>query len=501
LNIPNNGSLVQVNDDAVNVNTGSTAFVRRASSFKQFDYTYWSSPVETATISSVFSAWRTDYSFDFLTSNFSDTSTINNLGVVTAATPDSFDDYAPWAWHNYTGAMTVGQGYAIMGPTNISFPATNVTVSFSGKQNNGIINVPIYLSGNNANATDDFNLIGNPYPSSIFADTFINLNPNISGTLYFWTHVGAISTSNPGPNNYNFIGDDYALYNLTGGTRASLTGSTTPLGYIASGQGFFVEAVTASNAFFNNSMRGKSYVNNSFYKQSTVATANGTATKSRVWLNLQNPEGMFSQQLIAYDPNSSLGFDLGYDGIVNASKNYVSFYSLLDNNAYRIQARSAFDINDIVPLGFFTATTGTFTINIDSLDGLFEGQEIYLQDNLLNIVHDLKQSDYSFNSCFGTFNDRFVLKYTNNSLTSDNFEGINNNVLIATPKNNQISIKSAIVKMTNITVYDLLGREIINKIDVNENSIILDNVATKSQILIVKIKLENNQTVTRKIRL
>lgn len=501
VNIPNNGSLVQVNDDAVNTNSGFTTVTRRASSFKQFDYTYWSTPVDTSTISSVFSAWRTDYSFDFLTANFSDTLTINNLGVVTAAVPDSFDDYAPWAWHNYTGAMTIGQGYAIMGPTNISFPATNVTVSFVGKQNNGIVNVPIYLSGNSANANDDFNLIGNPYPSSIFADTFINLNPNISGSLYFWTHVGAISTSNPGPNNYNFISDDYAVYNLAGGTgtRGSLTGSSIPTGYIASGQGFFVEAVTAGNAFFNNSMRGKSYINNNFYKHSITTNTQVDASRSRLWLNFENPDGMFSQQLIAYDANSTLGYDRGYDAIVNASKNYVSFYSLLNSEAYKIQSRSSFDQNDIVPLGFFTGTTGNYTISIDSLEGVFDNQGVYLQDNLLNIVHDLKQGSYSFDSNYGTFNDRFVLRYTNNSLTNNNFDGVDNNVVVATPKNNQISIKSAIEKMTDVTVYDLLGREIIKKSNVNENSIILDNVAAKNQVLIVKIKLESGQIVSRKI--
>ncbi len=501
LNIPNNASLVQVNDEAVNTNTGSTAIVRTAASFKKYDYTYWSSPVETATISSVFSAWRTDYSFEFLTANFSDTLTINNLGVVTAATPDSFDDYAPWAWHNFTGAMTAGQGYAIMGPTNITFPATNVTANFSGKQNNGIITVPIYLSGNGANAVDDFNLIGNPYPSSIFADTFINLNPDISGTLYFWTHVTAISTSNPGPHSNNFISDDYAVYNLTGGTRASLTGSSVPTGYVASGQGFFVEAVNASTAFFNNSMRGKGYANNNFYKHSATESTQVDAAKSRLWLNFQNPEGMFSQQLIAYDANTTLGYDKGYDGVVNVSKNYVSFYSLLNNEAYRIQARSGFDENDVVPLGFFTATTGTYTISIDSQDGVFDGQEVYLQDNLLNIVHDLKQGSYSFDSNYGTFNDRFVLRYTNTSLTSDNFEGIANNVVVATPKSNQISIKSAIEKMTAVSVYDLLGREISNKNNVSENDIVMDNIMAKNQVLIVKIKLENGQTVTRKIRL
>lgn len=502
LNIPNNASLVQVNDEAVNVNTGSTTIVRRTSPFKKFDYTYWSSPIENANILANFPSWRTDYSFDFVTANFSDTLTINYLGAVTASTPDGSDDYAPWAWHNYTGNMTPGQGYAIMGPTTLTFsPTATVSVSFVGKQNNGIITTPIYLSGNSAEANDDFNLVGNPYPSSIYANTFITSNPDISGTLYFWTHIGAISTSNPGPYIYNFISDDYAVYNLTGGTRASYTGSSTPTGYIASGQGFFVEAVNAGNVVFNNSMRSKNYINNNFYKHANTTTSTqGTAPMSRVWLNFQNPEGMFSQQLIAYSNETTLGFDPGYDGLAATSKNYVSFYSLLDEQPYRIQSRAAFDANDVVPLGFFSASTGSFSISIDALDGIFDYQNIYLQDNLLNVVHDLKQAPYTFDTNYGTYNDRFVLRYTNEALSNSTF-GTTTNVVVYTPKSNQITIQSGAQKMTEVTVYDLLGRPIAVKNEINENEIVFNNLTAKNQVLIVKIKLEDGQVVTRKISL
>src|SRR5690606_36037061 len=120
------------------------------------------------------------------------------------------------------------------------FPTTN-TVSFSGAVNNGQIAVPLGLSAVAANTNDDFNLVGNPYPSAISATDFILQNPDISGTLYFWSHVTAVSTETPGPDYSNYNRDDYALFNLTGGTRASLTSpaSAVPTGFIASGQGFF----------------------------------------------------------------------------------------------------------------------------------------------------------------------------------------------------------------------------------------------------------------------
>ena len=500
INVSDGASLIQYNDDAVNSGTGYVNVIRTTSPFKKFDYTYWSSPIQSATISSTFSGWRTDYSFGFATANYSDTLTINSAGTVTANTPDGFDDYAPWAWQAYTGAMTPGQGYAIMGPTNLSFsPTATTSVVFTGQQNNGLITLPLALSGNSANANDDFNLIGNPYPSAIFGDTFINLNPNMSGTLYFWTHGTAIATTNPGPDLYNFISDDYAMYNLSGGT-ASATGSSRPTGYVASGEGFFVEAITATNVLFNDSMRSKNYSNTNFYKNTGVAAQQSNeGARSRVWLNLQNPEGMFSQQLIAYNGNSTLGFDRGYDGLVNASNNYVSFYSFIDSDYYRIQARSAFDENDVVPLGFFTASSGTYTISLDSFDGVFNSQDIYLRDNLLDIVYDLKQGPYTFHSDYGTFNNRFQLKYTNSSLTTSTFASIDSNIVVATPTTNQIAIKSALEKINAVEVYDLLGRAIVSKSNVSDNLILFTNLTSKNQVLLVKIHLENGQTVTRKV--
>ncbi len=500
INISDSASLIQYNDDAVNSGSGYVNVIRTTSPFKKFDYTYWSSPIQSATISSTFTGWRTDYSFGFATANYSDTLTINSAGAVTAGTPDSFDDYAPWAWQAYTGAMTSGQGYAIMGPTNLTFsPTATTSVVFTGQQNNGLITLPLALSGNSANANDDFNLIGNPYPSAIFGDTFINLNPNMSGTLYFWTHGTAVATTNPGPDLYNFISNDYAMYNLSGGT-ASVSGSSQPTGYVASGEGFFVEAITATTVFFNDSMRSKNYSNSNFYKNNVVATQQSNeSARSRVWLNLQNPEGMFSQQLIAYSGNSTLGFDRGYDGLVNASNNYVSFYSFIDSDYYRIQARSAFDENDVVPLGFFTASSGTYTISLDSFDGVFNSQDIYLKDSLLDIVYDLKQGPYVFHSDYGTYNNRFQLKYTNSSLTTSAFEGIDSNVVVATPTTNQIAIKSALEKITAVEVYDLLGRAIVSKSNVSDNLVAFTNITARNQVLLVKIHLENGQTVTRKV--
>jgi hypothetical protein len=63
-------------------------------------------------------------------------------------------------------------------------------------------------------------------------------------------------------------------------------------------------------------------------------------------------------------------------------------------------------------------------------------QNIYLEDRLLNVIHDLKQSPYSFNTFIGKVRYRFELRYTTNLLATDNFSSAGNALLFCCkPKN------------------------------------------------------------------
>src|SRR5690606_22336331 len=110
--------------------------------------------------------------------------------VITAETgvgpADGFDDDEnDWSPVSASSAIVPGKGYAIMAPTTGTFP-TQTTVTFNGPANNGVYTVPLMLSPS-ADATDDYNLLANPYPSALDANAFISANlPNISGTLYLW---------------------------------------------------------------------------------------------------------------------------------------------------------------------------------------------------------------------------------------------------------------------------------------------------------------------------
>lgn len=104
---------------------------------------------------------------------------------------------------------------------------------------------------------------------------------------------------------------------------------------------------------------------------------------------------------------ASNNVDETIDGLMLNTDNSM-LYSLLNNKEYVIQGRALpFFDDDIVPLGFKSTSVDNYNISIENFDGLFENQEIYLKDNYLNVLHDLKQGNYTFSSNAGTFNDRF----------------------------------------------------------------------------------------------
>ncbi len=122
----------------------------------------------------------------------------------------------------------------------------------------------------------------------------------------------------------------------------------------------------------------------------------------------------------------------------------------------------------------------------------------YQLDKYIGIIHNLKEEPYHFTSIKGTFDDRFILRYTTNSLDNQDFENIKNSVVIASNERN-ITIKSYVENLDQVTVYDILGRQFYYSKDIQNKELIITNVTSSNQSLIVKIKLQNGQIVTKKI--
>jgi hypothetical protein len=514
--ILNNGQFIQVDETDSNsgIFTGTNFKVERISTVANFDYVYWSSPVENFDISSIPNNNR--YFWNPKTGNAN--GTVGN-------------------WNAASGLMQKASGYIVRSATN-GF----LTSNFYGKPNNGRFTKAIFRGNYNApvfppspiglGATiedDNWNLLGNPYPSAISAQKFLEKNagttdPKIDGAIWLWKH-GIQPAGIASPYYYNFALNysttDYIKFNGTGSTPPGLFD-----GYIASGQGFMVNMLHAAGTFsstisgnfitndfysdvvtFENNMRSTDasfipYSNTQFFKTNSnknSADAVVTDEKHRIWLDIANVSAnQIDTMLLGYIANATANRDRLYDCFYTP-KSEIGLYSLINSDSFIIQGRALpFDINDQVLLGINIATAGNHKIAIRQVDGLFtSGQPIYLQDLYLNIIHNLSASPFSFTSSIGKFNDRFVLRYTNETLTTNS--NTKNNSIIITANNNVISVFSDNQNMDSITIFDLLGRQIAKQININKDLFVFDNIRATKQTLLVKIKLSNGTEKVQKV--
>jgi hypothetical protein len=479
------------------VGTGSIT-VNRIATVKKFDYVYWASPVLNFPLSSVSPTTSSAFLWKWIP-------TIGGF----------FGN-----WTNTTENMISGKVYIVRGPNGFNnTTAADYTAPFRNVPNNGIVPVDVerggytgadYPNPNPAitalvtNHDDNWNLIGNPYPSAIDAKAFMTYNTNIEGVVRIWTHGTLPSTAIANPFYasflYNYTSSDFILYNLTG--------ASTQSGYdgrIASGQGFFVAMIdgpadATQKVYFNNAMRSKTYDNTQFFRTSGLNPTPQETDKSRIWLDLVGPNEVVSRTLIGYVEGATLAKDRLYDAYLKFDSNQ-NFYSLVNDDALNIQGRpTPFENSDLVPLGFKIAIGNTYKIAIAGTDGLFKDtdQGIYLEDKTLNIIHDLKQTPYAFTATAGRFDNRFVLRYTNQLLATDTFQDVDKNVVVASGKE-EILIKSNLENISDVIVYDVLGRVIFQNNTVNTTTFSIKEIRPSQQALFVKIKLESGQSVTKKV--
>jgi hypothetical protein len=390
--------------------------------------------------------------------------------------------------------FTKGKGYLIRVPNN--HPENVPTVFegvFNGTPNNGNVYVPLtYLS-----ATQCYNAVGNPYPSPISITDFIDANiDNIEGTIYVWR-----KTNDPTKTSYGTITKVGYTRNAAPGGENDLVSdpfAIDPSGVLNTGQGFLVKATGNVNLVFKNNMR-KAKNTNKFFRMSgeNAADENTGLVASRVWLNVTNSTDAFTQTMIAYTAQGTTAYDNGIDGKALLDGG-ITLYSVADDTKLAIQARPEFTDTDIVTLGFKTSVAGTFTISIDRVDGVFAGnQAIYVKDNVTGTIHNLKDSSYSFISETGTFDNRFEIMYINSALGT--------NDPVATPKDvvvyrdgKQVKVQSSQI-ITGVAVYDIVGKLLYENNTIDATEFTSADINAANQVVIVKVMLDNNQAVAKKI--
>ena len=504
--VNNNANLVQINNV---LNSGSIIYKRDAPSVRTLDYVYWSSPVAGFNVSNIVSPY-----------------TFGGIYKWNTTIPNSNAGWGGWQ-SAISNTMVAGKGYIARSPGTSPFNNTTTNVlngTFTGVPNNGNITIPIergpdqlltpHTGTNGAqvtNLSDNWNLLGNPYPSSIRGSQFLfDNNTKLEGNIRLWTHGTLPSVLEPSPFYGSFLSNytpgDYLTYNFTGTSCCPAAASDI---FIGAGQGFFVQMTdgapvsTADNitVAFNNNLRSASFSNSNFYKSQNLTTSNSSVDvnnieRNRIWLDLINPNNQTDRTLFGYIENATMEKDSFYD-CVTQNTGGTLIYSLIDDTIFSIQGRALpFNINDEVPIGINAPTQGNYTIAIAAVDGLFDTQNIYLKDNLLNITHDIKANPYTFTTQTGEINDRFKIVYIDSALGNPDHT-FDNTVKVMV--NNEVDVSSSNLAMESIIVYNVLGQKLATYKSINANYFTLSNLRRNNTTLLLKIKLQTGEIVIKKI--
>lgn len=445
--IQNNANLIQINNIP---NSGNITYIKESGPIFRLDYTSWSSPVSGQNLLAFSPLTVTSRFYEYIPSGLTPTTAYNSIDP---------------AINNFVPA----KGYLIRAPNNWSSSIASAYIGqFTGVANNGNFETPVQAG---------FNMLGNPYPATIEGSHFIASNRTIE-TLYFWTHAVAASGGTYPQNNF-------ASYTTLGGVAAA-AGGQIPDGSIKPGQGFYFYSSENETVLFHNALR-YDVKNSQFFR----TNENSIVEKDIFRLNLFQNENPANQILIGYTDKSSENFDLGIDGKAFDTSTTM-IYTLINNDKYVIEGKGKFVEEKSFNLGFKAIIKGNFSISLESFEGVFSNQDIFLRDNFNGLVTNLKKSNYNFISTQGEFTNRFTVFYKNES------NDLSKNIVSVYTESNSIVLNSSYELIVNVSVYDVSGRKLLTTI-CNENNISINSISKNNNVLLFDIKLKNGEKILKKI--
>lgn len=333
-------------------------------------------------------------------------------------------------WYTYTATYNIKGTHFNTG--NIFFDVTNSNKTFN---------------------SDGFNLVGNPYPSPINAQLFLDLNAvtnsAIDGTLYFWDDDLS--------NGAGYNTTDYATWN---GAGVAGSGGVAPNSYIAPTQGFFVHRSTPGTASieFNNNMR----------TNQTPVLFKSAQNITRIYLRVNSPENQTNEILLAFLNGASDGYDKLYDSPKLRGNHKLALYSLWNGKEMAIQSADEMSLADtarIMPIGLDIAAEGEYTFSAIT-ENLPAWAYVYLEDKYTGQLHLLSNNNIYVSLPKGKFENRFNILFFNRILEENETKApsIEQPVFYANGKNICVKFPTSGFEDGTIHIYNALGQLVYTQV-------------------------------------
>jgi hypothetical protein len=293
---------------------------------------------------------------------------------------------------------------------------------------------------------------------------------------------------------WNLIGNPYSSGLNTGSSAGweSSSGDVTltpqvhagggyqPASSLAPGQAFFVQVITGTSGSLNIPASARAHVG-------TVTTTKNNNNSNNISLMASPVEGKtWQQSVIRYRPDAVEGFDYRYDSQFRDGDS-PKLYSMMGDTRMLVQAISHIDEETVVPFQFIKNHEGN-EFQIAATETI-EYTEAWLVDLLAQKEHQLVAGGepYVFTSLEGDDPDRFLLKFSNVTVDTDDITAepsinawVYNNILhVHTPYEGKV------------TLYDIQGRQLQSfSLEQGEHSFHLNHPAG-----VYLIRMQSNNTV------
>ncbi len=269
---------------------------------------------------------------------------------------------------NVSNSMTLGKGFSVYFYTAGGFP---ITIDVQGAIVRGAKSLPVTFR-NNGDSDQGWNLVSNPYPSTIDWDASSGwTRTNIQGNTYYsWDNAA----------------QQYAVYpaagpGINGGTR-----------YISSSQAFFVKA-SSTGPVLNMTENVKVASTTGFWK--TIIEPASLKIKLS-----SNSTKYTDETVIRFIDGASADNDVKLDAEKIASTNtLVPYISTLSADAAALSINTFQELTEDVsiPVLVKTGVTGTYKFSIPNTNDLPANTCLILEDLELGSFIDLKtKGEYSF---------------------------------------------------------------------------------------------------------
>lgn len=339
-----------------------------------------------------------------------------------------------------------GQGYLY------SVQAANPTKEFAGNLNNGNLTYPLTFESPDLDLKG-FNLIGNPYPSSIDWRS-------ASG----WTRTNLLETGggydlwiwNPAANNYGVIN--------SAGIGAGTNGATR---HIAPMQGFFVRAASSGNIGLTNDTRVHDGASGWFLPPNF----------GKLTVQVESAAGNgFDEVLLQFGYPKN---EPGAAKIFSPKSDAPSLYMTQKGKDLSVRYFTNTAENPTVPLHFKPGSNGLFTFSAN-----FDYDEfdyLLLDDKKLKVTQNLKDTiTYQFEASVQDAPDRFVLHFAPKGTQP----GDKLPARIFYEGNELVIDLSFVDASTEVKIIDVLGRVVLQT-NLDGNQVHRLTPDTKNQVVVV----------------